>query len=85
MRLYPDIPSTRANAIHRDVLVLLVLVLLAEAFGGEIVFERPPAFVQKALARTVAPLVRARGRSVTGDDVVRAAIVDPARWPDPGT
>ena len=58
-------------------------VLLAEAFGGEIVFERPPAFVQKALARTVAPLVRARGRSVTGDDVVRAAIVDPDRWPDP--
>jgi hypothetical protein len=57
-------------------------VLLAEAFGDEIVFERPPAFIQKALARSVAPLVRRRGRSVTGDDVVKAAIVDPARWPD---
>jgi hypothetical protein len=29
--------------------------LLVEAFGDEIVFERPPQAVQQALARTVAP------------------------------
>ena len=55
--------------------------LLAEAFGEEIVFERPPRIVQVALARTVAPLARRRGRSVTGDDGLRAAIIDPERWP----
>ena len=55
--------------------------LLAEAFGDEIVFERPPRIVQMALARTVAPIARRRGRSVTGDEALRAAIVDPERWP----
>ena len=58
-------------------------VLLAEAFGEEIVFERPPAFVQKALAKVRRAARPRRGRSVTGDDVLRAAIVDPDRWPDP--
>lgn len=54
--------------------------LLAEAFGDEIVFERPPRVVQRALALTVAPVARRRGRSVTGD-VMGAAIVPPDRWP----
>jgi quercetin dioxygenase-like cupin family protein len=54
--------------------------LLAEAFGSEIVFERPPRAVQRALAVTVAPIARRRGRSVTGD-VMRAAIVPAERWP----
>ena len=42
--------------------------LLAETFANEIVFERPPRAVQRALAVTVAPIARRRGRSVTGDD-----------------
>src|SRR5215207_5447613 len=46
--------------------------LLAETFGNEIIFERPPRAVQRALAATVAPIARRRGRSVTGD-VMRAA------------
>jgi quercetin dioxygenase-like cupin family protein len=54
--------------------------LLAEAFGDEIVFARPPRVVQRALAATVAPIARRRGRSVTRD-VMRAAIVAPERWP----
>jgi len=54
--------------------------LLAEAFGDEIVFARPPRAVQRALARTVAPIARRRGRSVT-DDVLRAAIIPSDRWP----
>ena len=54
--------------------------LLAEAFGDEIVFERPPRVVQQALARTVAPIARRRGRSVTRE-VLRAAIIPPERWP----
>jgi len=54
--------------------------LLAETFGNEIIFERPPRAVQRALAATVAPIARRRGRSVTGD-VMRAAIVPGARWP----
>ena len=54
--------------------------LLAEAFGDEIVFERPPRAVQQALARTVAPIARRRGRSVTGE-VMRAAIIPAERWP----
>src|ERR687898_1160346 len=54
--------------------------LLAEAFGDEIVFERPPRAVQRALALTVAPIARRRGRSVTRD-VLRAAVVAPERWP----
>jgi hypothetical protein len=53
--------------------------LLAEAFGDEIVFERPPRAVQQALARTVAPIARRRGRSVTRE-VMRAAIPT-ERWP----
>jgi mannose-6-phosphate isomerase-like protein (cupin superfamily) len=57
--------------------------LLAEAFGDEIVFARPPRVVQRALAATVAPIARRRGRSVTRD-VMRAAIVAPARWPAGG-
>jgi quercetin dioxygenase-like cupin family protein len=59
----------------------LDVALLAEAFGREIVFERPPAWVQRALVRTVAPLARARGRRVDTDEVVRAAIVAEVRWP----
>jgi mannose-6-phosphate isomerase-like protein (cupin superfamily) len=55
--------------------------LLAEAFGDEIVFERPPAVVQKAFAKVVAPIARARGRSVTTEDVLGAAIVPRDRWP----
>ena len=54
--------------------------LLAEAFGDEIVFERPPRAVQRALVLTVAPIARRRGRSVTRD-VMRAAIIPPERWP----
>ena len=54
--------------------------LLAEAFGDEIVFERPPRAVQQALARTVAPIARRRGRWVTRE-VMRAAIIPPERWP----
>jgi hypothetical protein len=53
--------------------------LLAEAFGDEIVFERPPRVVQRALARTVAPIARRRGRSVTRE-VMRAAIIPAERW-----
>lgn len=53
--------------------------LLAEAFGDEIVFERPPRAVQRALALTVAPIARRRGRSVTRD-VMRAAIIPAERW-----
>ena len=54
--------------------------LMAEAFGDEIVFVRPPRVVQRALAATVAPIARRRGRSVTGE-IMRAAIVAPERWP----
>ena len=54
--------------------------LLAEAFGDEIVFERPPRVVQQALAATVAPIARRRGRSVTRE-VMRAAFIAPERWP----
>jgi len=54
--------------------------LLAEAFGDEIVFERPPRAVQQALALTVAPIARRRGRSVTRE-VMRAAIIPSERWP----
>ena len=57
--------------------------LLAEAFGDEIVFERPPRVVQQALAATVAPIARRRGRSVTRE-VMRAAIIAPERWPAEG-
>ena len=39
--------------------------------------------VQRALAATVAPIARRRGRSVTRD-VMRAAIVAPERWPAGG-
>jgi len=59
---------------------LVDAALLAEAFGDEIVFERPPRAVQQALAATVGPIARRRGRSVTGD-VMRAAISPPERWP----
>ena len=54
--------------------------LLAEAFGEEIVFERPPRAVQQALAHTVAPIARRRGRSVTRE-VMRAGIIPSERWP----
>ena len=54
--------------------------LLVEAFGDEIVFERPPRVVQRALARTVAPIARRRGRSVTRE-VLSAAVIPPERWP----
>jgi mannose-6-phosphate isomerase-like protein (cupin superfamily) len=57
--------------------------LLAEAFGDEIVFERPPRAVQRALARTVAPIARRRGRSVTRE-VLRAAVIPTERWPAQG-
>ena len=56
--------------------------LLAEAFGDEIVFERPPRAVQRALAQTVAPIARRRGRSVTRE-VLRAAVISSERWPAP--
>jgi hypothetical protein len=62
---------------------LLDAALLAEAFGDELVFEGPPRALQRALVATVAPIARRRGRSVTGDDVIRAAIVAPERWPGP--
>ena len=60
---------------------ILDAALLAEAFGDELVFERPPRAIQRMLVATVAPIARRRGRSVTGDDVIRAAIVVPERWP----
>ncbi len=59
---------------------LVDAALLAETFAREIVLERPPQAVQRALAATVAPIARRRGRSVTGD-IMRAAIVPAARWP----
>jgi quercetin dioxygenase-like cupin family protein len=59
---------------------LVDAALLAEAFGDEIVFERPPRAVQRALAVTVAPIARRRGRSVTRE-VLRAAIIPSERWP----
>jgi quercetin dioxygenase-like cupin family protein len=62
---------------------LLDAALLAEAFGKEIVFERPPRVVQQALARTVAPIARRRGRTVTSDEVITAAVVPGDRWPQP--
>ncbi len=62
---------------------LLDAALIAEAFGDEIVFERPPRAIQRALVATVAPIARRRGRSVTGDEVIRAAIVAPEQWPEP--
>jgi quercetin dioxygenase-like cupin family protein len=61
---------------------LLDAALLAEAFGDEIVFERPPQVVQRALVAAVAPLARRRGHSVTDPDLVRAAVVAPERWPE---
>jgi hypothetical protein len=54
--------------------------LLVETFANEIVFERPPRVVQRALAVTVAPIARRRGRSVTGE-TMRAAVVPAAQWP----
>src|SRR5829696_10510466 len=57
--------------------------LLAEAFGDEIVFERPPRLVQQALAATVAPIARRRGRLLT-TEVMRAAFIAPERWPAEG-
>ena len=59
---------------------LVDAALLAEAFGDEIVFERPPRAVQRALAVTVAPIARRRGRWVTRE-VMRAAIIPSERWP----
>ena len=47
--------------------------LLAER-SATIVFERPPRVVQRALAATVAPIARRRGRSVTRE-VMRAAFI----------
>jgi len=58
---------------------LVDAALLAEAFGDEIVFERPPRAVQRALALTVAPIARRRGRSVTRE-VIGAAVIPPERW-----
>jgi quercetin dioxygenase-like cupin family protein len=60
--------------------VLLDAALLAEAFGDELVFERPPRAVQRAFAVTLGPIARRRGRSVT-DDIIQAAIIPPDRWP----
>jgi hypothetical protein len=71
----------RANA--KGMPKLVGAALLAEALAHEIVFERPPQAVQRALAVTVAPIARRRGRSVTGD-VMRRAIVPAERWPGPG-
>lgn len=56
---------------------LLDAALLGEAFGDELVFERPPRAVQRALVVTVAPLARRLGRSVTTDAVLRAAVAAP--------
>ena len=75
----------RTNA--KGMPTLIDAALLAKTIANEIVFERPPRAVQRALAVTVAPIARRRGRSVTGD-ILRAAIVPAARWPhldDPGT
>lgn len=60
---------------------LLDAALLAEAFGDEIVFQRPPRVVQRILAATVAPIARRRGRSVSTLEVIRAAIVTPEDQP----
>lgn len=56
-------------------------ILLSEAFGDEIVLLKPPAAVQKVMARVAAPLVRATGRSVTSDEIHQASVVDPGSWP----
>lgn len=55
--------------------------LLLEAFGEDIVFERPPQAVQRVASAVLAPVARRLGRSVTSDEVLRAAIVPAARWP----
>ena len=62
---------------------VLDAALLAKAFAHEIVFERPPQAVQRALAVTVVPIARRRGRLVTGD-LMRTAIVTAECWPGPG-
>jgi mannose-6-phosphate isomerase-like protein (cupin superfamily) len=55
--------------------------LLLEAFGSEVVFERPPVAIQRAMAAVVAPVLRRLGRSVTDEALLRAAEVPAARWP----
>jgi quercetin dioxygenase-like cupin family protein len=54
---------------------LLDRALLAEAFGHEIVFDGPPVALQRMLARSVAPLARRLGRSVTSEEVLASAIL----------
>lgn len=46
-----------------------------------LVLERPPRAIQRALVALVARIARRRGRSVTSDEVIRASIVAPERWP----
>jgi mannose-6-phosphate isomerase-like protein (cupin superfamily) len=55
--------------------------LLMEAFGEDIVFERPPAPVRAVLIGVVAPLARRLGRSVTDEALMRAGIAPEATWP----
>jgi mannose-6-phosphate isomerase-like protein (cupin superfamily) len=63
---------------------LLDGALLLEVFGDEIIFERPPAAIQLAFAKIIAPFARRRGRSVSDEDVLRAAVVTAERWPGAG-
>jgi quercetin dioxygenase-like cupin family protein len=60
---------------------LLDTALLLEAFGQDIVFERPPEPVQRLIARLLAPVARRRGRSVTDPRLLRAAIAPASAWP----
>lgn len=73
--------AVRGRTNARGMPRLLEAALLAEAFGDEIVFERPPRPVQRALVATVAPIARRGGRSVTDDHTILAAIVPEDRWP----
>lgn len=56
-------------------------ILLAEAYGDQIVLASPPRWVQRLMVRALAPLARLGGRSVTSDEVLYAAVVDPSEWP----
>jgi quercetin dioxygenase-like cupin family protein len=71
--------SGRTNA--KGMPRLLDAALLAEAFGDEIVFERPPRIVQRAFVRVIAPVARRRGHAVAEPAVIEAAVVPAERWP----
>jgi quercetin dioxygenase-like cupin family protein len=58
-------------------------LLVAEAFGADFEPTSPPRWVQRLTVRTLAPLVRRTGRSVTDDALLRSSVVAADRWPGP--